>query len=106
VSTPLTVNVLLLASVPPLCSSVVIELVPFRVSVPLRFRSAAKVAVPLIVSGPIVSARGPPLSRLAMVWFVLARVPMVIVEVKVLAIQTLFVEVGTAPVLQLPAVVH
>jgi hypothetical protein len=106
VSIPLTVKVLLVASVPLLCVSAVIELVPFRVSVPVRVRAEANVAVPLIVSGPVASVMGAPLSRLAMVWFVLARLPMVMVEVKVLAIQTLLVEVGTAPVLQFPAVVH
>jgi hypothetical protein len=107
VISPLTVNVLLFVSVPLLSSSVVVELVPFSVIVPLPliFRSP-NVAAPAIVNGPVAKAIGAPVSRLAMLWFVLARLPMVIVEVKVLAIQTLFVDVGTTPVLQLPAVVH
>jgi hypothetical protein len=98
--------VLLVVSVPLLWLSAVIELVAFRVSVPVSVRVVANVAVPLIVSGPVASVRGPPLSRLAMVWFALASVAMLIVEVTVLGIQTLSVEIGTAPLLQLPAVAH
>lgn len=82
------------------------ELVPLRVRVPLTAKLAAKAAAPEIVSGPAVSERGPPELRLAMVWFVAARLPIVIVPVTVLGMQTLSVDTGTAPVLQFFAVVH
>ena len=107
VSRPLTVNVPVPFSVPLLCSTVVVELVPFRVRVPpFNARSAAKAAVPAIVNGPRVKEIGAPALRLAMAWLTEARLPMVMGFVNELAMQTLSVETGTTPLLQFAAVVH
>jgi hypothetical protein len=59
-----------------------------------------------MVKGPIVKESGAPVSRLLIVWLVAASVPIVIALVKELGMHTLSVETGTAPVLQLLAVVH
>jgi hypothetical protein len=103
---PLTVSAPLPLRVPVVCWRAVMELVPFRVRLPLIARLAAKVAVPEIVSGPVVSESGAPALRLAMVWLAAGRLPIAIVLVNVLAIQTLSVEIGTDPALQFFAVVH
>ena len=49
---------------------------------------------------------GAPSFKLLMVWLAAAKLPILIAVVNELAMQTLSVEIGTAPVLQLLAVVH
>ena len=68
VSRPDMVNAPAPVIVPALCSSVVMELVAFKVKVPkLTLRSAANVAAPVILNGPVVKAIGAPVFKLAMV---------------------------------------
>src|SRR4029077_17614559 len=83
-------------------------LAPLSVSVPpLTFKALANVAAPVTVSGPDVKLIVELATKLAMVWLAAARPPMVMVEhEKVVWIQTLSVAIGTAALLQLPAVPH
>src|SRR6266852_1442199 len=83
-------------------------LAPFSVSVPpVMFKTLANVATPVTVSGPEAKVIVELATKLAMVWLAGAREPMVMVEPeKVVWMHTLSVAIGTAPVLQLPAVPH
>jgi hypothetical protein len=83
-------------------------LAPFSVRVPpLMFKALAKVAGPVTVRGPDVKVIVELATKPAIVWLAAAREPMVMVEPeKAVWMQTLSVAIGTAALLQFPAVPH